>query len=75
MLYSAIKMLAMCGLVAGEVYFEESFSNGLDKWTMDKMEGKEMGEWKISPGKWFVGEEVNKGLQPRTCASTPSRRR
>jgi len=30
---------------------------------MGKPSGKEMGKFEISPGKWFVDEEVNKGMQ------------
>jgi len=58
----AVCALAACA-AATEVYFEEDFSKGLDAWTLGKPAGKEMGKWEISPGKWFVDEEVNKGLQ------------
>jgi len=57
----AVCLLALSG-VAAEVYFEESFAN-MDAWTLGYPAGKEMGAFAISPGKWFVDEEVNKGLQ------------
>jgi len=62
MLYTAIKLLAFCSLAVGEVYFEEDFSKGIDHWTVGKPPGKETGKWAVTPGKWFVDEEVNKGL-------------
>merc|ERR1719248_199179 len=58
--------LAVCALAcaaATEIYMEEDFSNGLDGWTEGFPKGKEMGKWDVTPGKWFVDEEVNKGLQ------------
>lgn len=59
----ALALFALCG-VAAEVYFEEDFSGDWEKtWTLGKSAGKEMGKWQVSPGKWFVDEEVNKGLQ------------
>jgi len=62
MLYKLTIALALCALVHCEVYFEEDFSNGLDSWTHGFPKGKEMGKWEITPGKWFVDEEVNKGM-------------
>lgn len=32
------------------------------RWTVGTMPGKEMGKWDVTPGKWFVDEEANKGL-------------
>jgi len=61
MLYSALAFIAVCS-VSAEVYFEESFSNGLDRWTMGTPSGKEMGKFDVTSGKWFVDEEVNKGM-------------
>jgi len=57
--------LTLCAaLAAAEVYFEESFDGDWEsRWTPGKPAGKEMGKWAVSPGKWFVDEEVNKGLQ------------
>ena len=56
--------LASLASVAAEVYFEEDFSGAWEKnWVTGAPEGKEMGKWAVSPGKWFVDEEVNKGLQ------------
>merc|ERR1719335_1920917 len=50
---------------SAEVFFEEDFSGDWEKkWVQGKMPGKEMGKWEVTPGKWFVDEEVNKGLQP-----------
>jgi len=56
--------LALFAAVNAEVYFEETFDNGLDKWTEGFPSGKEMGKWDVTPGKWFVDEEVNKGMTP-----------
>jgi len=61
MLYK-IAVAAMIAAAAGEVYFEEDFSKGLDAWTSGFPKGKEMGKFEITPGKWFVDEEVNKGM-------------
>jgi len=61
MLYSVLALAAVCS-VSAEVFFEETFSAGLDKWTEGFPEGKEMGKWVITPGKWFVDEEANKGM-------------
>jgi calreticulin len=59
----AFALFALCG-VAAEVYFEETFSGDWEKtWKTGSPAGKEMGKWIVSPGKWFVDEEVNKGLQ------------
>jgi len=55
-------VFAVCG-VAAEIYFEETFSNGLDKWMTGSPSGKDMGKWIVSPGKWFVDEQKDKGLQ------------
>ena len=55
-------MIGAAALASAEVFFEEDFSNGMDKWVEGKMPGKEMGKWDITPGKWFVDEQVNKGL-------------
>jgi len=54
--------IGCAALASAEVYFEEDFSNGLDKWVMGKPAGKEMGKFDITSGKWFVDEEVNKGM-------------
>merc|ERR1719469_863904 len=60
---AAIALASLAG-VAAEVYFEEDFSGAWEKtWVLGAPEGKEMGKWAVSPGKWFVDEEVNKGLQ------------
>merc|ERR1712127_1107472 len=60
---AAIALASLAG-VAAEVYFEEDFSGAWEKnWVMGAPAGKEMGKWAVSPGKWFVDEEVNKGLQ------------
>jgi calreticulin len=58
---SLLSLLALGG-VAATVYFEESFES-LDAWTHGAPAGKEMGTFLLSPGKWFVDEAVNKGLQ------------
>jgi len=54
-------LLVLVG-VAGEVYFEETFDSGMDKWVEGKPPGKEAGKWAITPGKWFVDEKVNQGM-------------
>jgi calreticulin len=54
---------AVVALASAEVYFEESFSGDWEsKWVSGFPKGKEMGKWAVTPGKWFVDEEVNKGL-------------
>jgi len=56
-------LTGFAALVSGEVYFEETFSGDWEsKWVQGKMPGKEMGKWGVTNGKWFVDEEVNKGL-------------
>merc|ERR1719353_2069417 len=55
----AFALFALCG-VAAEVYFEETFSGD---WEKTWKTGSPAGKWIVSPGKWFVDEEVNKGLQ------------
>ena len=46
-----------------EVYFEDDFSGDWAKvWKPSNTPGKEMGKWDVTPGKWFVDEEANKGL-------------
>jgi len=57
-------LLGLLGLygAAGEVYFEDDFSKGMDKWTVGKMPGKEMGKWDITSGKWTPDAEATKGL-------------
>jgi len=55
--------LALFAVVGAEVYFEESFSGDWEsRWVLGAPSGKEMGKWAVTPGKWFVDEEVNKGL-------------
>merc|ERR1719271_868291 len=54
--------LSLIAAVSAEVYFEETFSDGMGKWSPGSPPGKEMGKWEVTPGKWFVDEEVNKGL-------------
>jgi len=56
--------LALCAVLTGaEVYFEETFDGDwASRWTVGAMPGKEMGKWDVTSGKWFVDEEVNKGL-------------
>jgi len=59
----AFAVFALCG-VAAEVYFEEDFSGDWEKsWKVSAPADKEAGKWAVSPGKWFVDEEANKGLQ------------
>jgi len=51
------------GASAAEVYFEEGFDGAWrDRWVDGKPAGKEVGAWEVTNGKWFVDEEVNKGL-------------
>jgi len=58
-------LAGFAAVASAEVYFEESFSGDWEsKWTQGKMAGKEMGKWTVTPGKWFVDEDVNKGLTP-----------
>ena len=60
---AAIALASLVGASA-EVYFEEDFSGNWEKtWVTGSPAGKEMGKWAVTPGKWFVDEEVNKGLQ------------
>jgi len=59
------RVLAFAALASAEVFIEEDFSGDWEKkWIQGKQPGKEMGKWDVTPGKWFVDEEVNKGLQP-----------
>jgi calreticulin len=58
----AFAAFALSG-VAAEVYFEDDFTAGMDKWKPASSPGKEMGKWAVTPGKWFVDEEANKGMQ------------
>jgi len=58
---AVIGLLSLYG-AAAEVYFEEDFSNGMDKWTVGAMQGKEMGKWDITSGKWTPDAEATKGL-------------
>ena len=57
-----LAVAAMVAFASAEVFFEEDFSNGLGKWTNGFPAGKEMGTMEITSGKWFVDEEVNKGM-------------
>jgi calreticulin len=60
---STLAMFALCGSALAEVYFEEDFSGDWkSKWVAGKPSGKEVGEWVSTSGKWFVDEEVNKGM-------------
>merc|ERR1712087_390459 len=61
MMAMARALLVLAG-VAGEVYFEETFDSGMDKWVEGAPPGKEAGKWAVTPGKWFVDEKVNQGL-------------
>jgi len=57
--------LGVAAVSGAEVYFQEDFSGDWQsRWTIGKMPGKEMGKWDVTPGKWFVDEEANKGLSP-----------
>jgi len=62
-MFRKIFAAAAVASASAEVFFEEDFSGDMSKWTMGKPSGKEMGKFEISPGKWFVDEEVNKGMQ------------
>jgi len=63
-MFRTLVAAAAVATASAEVYFEEDFSGDWEKtWTVGKMPGKEMGKWEVTPGKWFVDEEVNKGLQ------------
>ena len=54
---------ALC-TASATVFFEEDFSGDWQKkWVTGAPAGKEMGKWDVTSGKWFVDEEVNKGLQ------------
>jgi calreticulin len=60
-----LTVAAAIAYAAGEVFFEEDFSGDFPgKWTIGNMAGKEMGTWVTTPGKWFVDEKQDKGLQP-----------
>jgi len=63
-MYRTLFAAAAVATTSAEVYFEEDFSGDWEsKWTVGKPAGKEMGKWVTSSGKWFVDEEVNKGMQ------------
>jgi len=59
---SKLAIAALAATASAETYFFDDFSKGMDKWTLGSPSGKEMGKWEVTPGKWFVDEEVNKGL-------------
>jgi calreticulin len=64
-MFRTLACAAALALASAEVYFEEDFSGDWEsKWVLGKPSGKEMGKWVVTPGKWFVDEAVNKGLQP-----------
>merc|ERR1712045_1077001 len=54
------------GLVAGKIYFSETFGDGWEnRWTVSewkKGEGTD-GKWKAAAGKWFIDEKENAGIQ------------
>ena len=63
-MFRKLAVAAAIATASAEVYFEEDFSGDWEKkWVQGKPPGKEMGTWAVSSGKWFVDEEVNKGLQ------------
>lgn len=59
---SVLSVLALAGLAAGEVYFEDTFDSGIDGWTPGKSPGKDMGKWVHTAGKWFADEAADKGM-------------
>jgi len=60
---AAVLALSLCSLASAEVYFEENFSGDWEsRWVQGAPAGKEMGKFTVTPGKWFVDEEANKGL-------------
>merc|ERR1712087_968259 len=69
MMAMARALLVLAG-VAGEVYFEETFDSGMDKWVEGAPPGKEAGKWAVTPGKWFVDERV-RSLTAGTSRNRP----
>jgi len=59
-----LTLALLISAVSAEIYFEEGFNGDWEsRWTAGTpSDGKEMGKWEVTPGKWFVDEEVNKGL-------------
>lgn len=62
----SLTCLSTAGLVAGKIYFSETFSDGWeDRWTVSqwkKDEGTD-GKWKLAAGKWFNDEKEDAGIQ------------
>jgi len=59
---ASLALIALRG-ATGTVFFEEGFNGDWEsRWVLGSPAGKEMGKWEVTPGKWFVDEEVNKGL-------------
>ena len=55
--------LLLLNSAAAEVYFEEGFDGDWEsRWVSGAPAGKDMGKWEVTPGKWYVDAEVNKGL-------------
>jgi len=60
---NTLKLALFAAGASAEIYFEEGFGAGWrDRWVDGKPAGKEVGSWDVTPGKWHVDEEVNKGL-------------
>ena len=61
----AISIATAILCASADVYFEEDFSGDWEKtWILGQPKGMEMGKWGLTFGKWFVDEDVNRGLQP-----------
>merc|ERR1712196_294852 len=60
---SIIALAALVALATAEVYFEEDFSGDWEsRWVQSKAKS-DLGEMKVSAGKFFGDEEAGKGLQ------------
>merc|ERR1719231_67773 len=59
----ALVAIACIGFATAEVYFEEDFSGDWEsRWTQSKAKD-DLGEMKVTSGKFFFDEEAAKGLQ------------
>merc|ERR1711953_1384615 len=66
MMLRSLACFSSVGLVAGKIYFSETFGDGWEnRWTVSewkKGEGTD-GKWKAAAGKWFIDEKENAGIQ------------
>jgi calreticulin len=54
--------LALLASVNATVFFEDRFTNGMEKWKSSNWKPDEMGTWTHTSGEWFGDEEECKGM-------------